>query len=283
MSLCVGSHLSRMLSPDLFSCSPCVCEYLGRGPRGTRGRAAPPPASSTWDVAGQTAGSGESARLPVLVCLINLRTGFLEVGSSRPLRSSRVAGKCSLRQMAEKRRVKPRGARGSAAGPIGGPLIRYYPARPPARPPSAGVTALRALPRETAANDSADTRVLSPAAQERPCVLILLFFHQNCEKHKMFLIGKMKTLRLTITTESQAVPGVLRSSSGPSAGEGCVCVCGGGSLSFLLTPAALRPRSGSRVRWPPQAGRVVFPSLREGHQELNGASPASFTSSQAAR
>lgn len=96
----------------------------------------------------------------------------------------------------------------------------------------------------------------------------------------MFLIGKMKTLRLTITTESQAVLGVLRSSSGPSAGEGWV---GGGSLSFLLTPAALRPRSGSRVRWPPQAGRVAFPSLREGHQELNGASPASFTSSQAAR
>lgn len=128
MSLCVGSHLSRMLSPDLFSCSPCVCEYLGRGPRGTRGRAAPPPASSAWDAAGRTAGSGESARLPVLVCLINLRTGFLEVGSSRPLRSSRVAGKCSLRQMAEKRRVKPRGARGSAAGPIGGafnPLLSW--------------------------------------------------------------------------------------------------------------------------------------------------------------
>lgn len=76
---------------------------------------------------------GESAWLPVLVCLINLRTGFLEAGSSRPLRSSRVAGKCSLRQMAEKRRVKPRGARGSAAGPIGGPLIRYYPGRPPER------------------------------------------------------------------------------------------------------------------------------------------------------
>lgn len=133
MSLCVGSHLSRMLSPDLFSCSPCVCEYLGQGPRGIRGRAAPPPASSAWDAAGRTVGSGESARLPVLVCLINLRTGFLKVGSSRPLRSSRVAGKCSLRQMAEKRRVKPRGARGSAAGPIGGPLIRYYPGRPPER------------------------------------------------------------------------------------------------------------------------------------------------------
>lgn len=37
MSLCVGSHLSRMLSPDLFSCSPCVCEYLGRGPPGHSG------------------------------------------------------------------------------------------------------------------------------------------------------------------------------------------------------------------------------------------------------
>lgn len=228
MSLCVGSHLSRMLSPDLFSCSPCVCEYLGRGPRGTRGRAAPPPASSAWDVAGRTAGSGESARLPVLVCLINLRTGFLEVGSSRPLRSSRVAGKCSLRQMAEKCRVKPRGARGSAAGPIGGPLIRYY----PGRPPSVGVTALRALPRETAANDSADTRVLSPAAQERPCVLILLFFHQNCEKHKMFLIGKMKTLRLTITTEARQFSASSAAALAAAAGEGCVCVWGGARCPF---------------------------------------------------
>lgn len=172
----------------------------------------------------------------MLVCLINLRTGFLEVGSSRPLRSSRVAGKCSLRQMAEKCRVKPRGARGSAAGPIGGPLIRYYPACPSPPPPSVGVTALRALPRETAANDSADTRVLSPAAQERPCVLILLFFHQNCEKHKMFLIGKMKTLRLTITTESQAVLGVLRSSSGPSAGEGWV-----GGLAVLSADTRCPP------------------------------------------